>query len=143
MKKEPLTIHGSGNQRRDWIHTSDTCKCLDALLHHTDFPSIKNQVIQIGTGESISVLDVAKMILKYFDLSEDYLTFVNDRPGQVDSHIASIDKIKKLIQWKPEIPFIEGINQVINWYINNEHVWKRMETMMYVPIHMQNTIELQ
>lgn len=134
LKGKPLTIHGSGEQKRDWIHTLDTAKAIDAVLHVENFDSIKHQVINIGTGLAISVLEIAKIILNHLDLPLSQLEFVADRPGQVDTHISSTEKAKKLLDWTSTITFEEGLKQTIEWYKNNEEVWQEMEKDSLVPI---------
>lgn len=124
--KEPLTVHGNGEQCRDWINTYDLSVALDKVLHIADFSKIKNQEINIGSGKSLSVLEIAKMILKEFQLPEEYLVFVGDRPGQVELHVSSFHKANSLLGWTPSIKFEEGIKKTIEWYVNNPHFWEKM-----------------
>jgi dTDP-D-glucose 4,6-dehydratase len=141
IKGEPLTIHGSGLQSRDWVNTYDMCRALDLALHVKDFSKIKNQIINIGTGVSISILDIAKKILKYFNLPEDkYLKFVGDRPGQVECHNSSTKKSKELLGWEPVVNFDEGIKEVIKWYVENQNIWEQGEMLKYVPIFTNGTL---
>lgn len=116
LKKQPLTVHGSGNAKRDYLYVMDHCKALDKALHLEDFSKIKNQVINLGTGKSTSVLELAKVILKELNLPETYIQFVDDRPGQVDCHIADYSKAKNLLNWEPEINLEKGIKKTINFY---------------------------
>ena len=133
IKQVPLNIEGSGLQRRDWICTFDVSSAIDRILHIPNFDSIKNQVINIGTGKAISVLEIAKMILKHFNLPEDrYLKFVEDRPGQVDTHISSTEKALKLLNWKTQISFEEGLKNTIQWYIENRSSWDKPELTCYL-----------
>jgi dTDP-glucose 4,6-dehydratase len=134
IKGEPLTIHGSGEQKRDWIHTSDMAKAIDSALHTKDFASIKHQVINVGSGIATSVLDIAKIILKEFNLSESHLQFVVDRPGQVDIHLSATEKAKTLLNWTATIPLEEGIHQTIEWYKKYPEIWEKMEKDALVPI---------
>jgi len=127
IRDEPLTIHGDGSQSRDWLHVSDTCVALDKALHLAGFEKMKNQEINIGTGIAISVLEIAKMILKEFNLPESYLNYVQDRPGQVDIHIAGISKAKSLLDWEPSIKIEEGLKKTIEWYKNNQNLWSKLE----------------
>lgn len=121
LKKKPLTVHGAGDAKRDWIHVKDNCRALDKVLHMDNFDSVKKQVINIGSGISTSVLEIAKMILDYMKLPyDDYLKFIGDRPGQVDCHISSTDKSKQLLDWEPQIALEDGIKEVVEWYRNNE-----------------------
>jgi len=140
IKREPITIHGSGKQSRDWVHTFDMSRALDLALHIDDFSKIKNQVINIGSGKSTSVLDIAKVIIDYFNLPDSYLSFIDDRPGQVECHISSIDKSKELLGWEITIPFEEGIKDVIKWYIENSNIWEQAEMMKYVPIYTNGNV---
>ena len=143
IKGESLTIHGTGNQKRDWVHTKDIARALDKILHKKNFLSIKNQVFNLGSGRPISILEIAKVILKHFNLPETHLRFIGDRPGQVALHVSATEKTKKLLNWEPKIKFEEGLEEVIKWYKENETWWKKREIMKLVPIFTDNRIELQ
>ncbi len=134
IQGEPMTIHGSGQQKRDWIHTRDVSRCLDMILHKPDFSKLKNQEINIGSGQAISVLEIGQRILQLFNLSEDCLKFVADRPGQVELHIADNSKAKELLGWEPEIDIEQGLLETIDWYRNNRQIWQSMEKDKLVPI---------
>lgn len=143
LKNEPLTIHGDGLQERDWVHTYDVARALDKVLHHEDFSTIKNQVIHIGSGRAISILDIANLIRDHFNLTPAALKFTGDRPGQVARHISTTKKAQELLGWQAEIPFEEGLKEVIQWYKNNADRWKRMEPMKNVPVRTKMGLELQ
>jgi dTDP-glucose 4,6-dehydratase len=132
MKGVPLKIEGSGTQRRDWIFTCDTAKGIDAILHSTNFDEIKNNVFNLGTGRAISVLEIAKMVLKEFNLSDDFLIFVEERPGQVDTHISSTDKSENILKWKANTSFQEGLKKTIEWYRNNEEKWNNSDLKTFI-----------
>ena len=143
LKGKPLTVHGDGAQVRDWVHTFDVSRALDLALHHKEFNKIKNQVIHIGSGVPVSILDIAKLVTKHLHLPEDVITFVGDRPGQVACHISSTQKAKELLGWEPHITFEQGLQDVIEWYKANQTRLERMETLMYVPIYTNdNVLEL-
>ena len=84
------------------------------------------------------------MILDYFNLPHDkYLKFIGDRPGQVRCHVSSTEKSFKLLEWKTEIPFEEGLKNVIRWYIDHQDRWEKQETMQCLPIYTNgNVIEM-
>ncbi len=122
----------------------EVARALDLAFHTDDFASIKNQVIHIGSGVPVSVLDIAKLVLKYFNLPEDkYLKFIGDRPGQVQRHISSTQKAKDLLGWQNSVDFEDGLNDVIEWYVKNRHRWEKNEPLMLIPIHTNdNKIEI-
>jgi dTDP-glucose 4,6-dehydratase len=134
INKEPLTIHGTGQQQRDWIHTLDTSKAIDAALHIPNFELIKHQVINIGSGIGTSVIEIAKIVLKQFNLPMSQLQFISDRPGQVDVHVSSTEKAKALLNWSATISVEEGIRQTIQWYKTHPEIWHKLEKDALVPI---------
>lgn len=134
LKGNPLTVHGDGLSRRDWVYVTDTCRAIDLALHHADFSAIKNQIINIGSGAPVSIIDIAVMIVKKLGGDERSVTFIGDRPGQVACHNAGIDKAGSLLGWTPTVSFESGIVQTIEWYKSNEAWWKDLEWMKLVPI---------
>lgn len=126
IKKEPLIIHGSGEQTRDWVFTTDTARAIDLVLHHPRFNELKGQVINIGSGRSVSVLEIAHKVLDYFKLPTSHLQFIGDRPGQVESHLSSTQKAKELLNWKVTTSLEKGLAQTIAWYIKNPEIWEKM-----------------
>lgn len=116
----PVHIHGSGNQSRDWIHTLDTARAIDLALHKPDFASIKGEAINIGSSVAITVNDIAQSILKIMQKENHPVTYVSDRPGQVDCHIAGNDKALALLGWSPTISLEEGLTETLKWYLQNE-----------------------
>lgn len=56
QKKEPLIIYGDGEQTRDFIHVNDICNCISKLITN----NVKNEILNIGTGNSISINSLAK-----------------------------------------------------------------------------------
>lgn len=143
INKKPLTIHGDGLQERDWVHTYDICRALDAILHNEDFAKIKHQVIHLGSGVPVSILEIARIIAKEFNLPQEQLVFIGDRPGQVRRHISATKKAADLLQWHAEISLEEGLKRTIEWYKNNQSHWNKLEIMKCVPIYTNNeTLEM-
>lgn len=144
LKGLPLTVHGDGSARRDWIHVLDTADALDRALHIPEFNTIKGQVINIGTGVATSVIDIGHMILENLGLPSSNLIFQSDRPGQVALHISSTEKAERLLGFKAKRTFKETLKDVIEWYRANEPWWKRLEIMQAIPIFVgENKIEKQ
>lgn len=137
MNGKPLQVHGDGSQTRDWLYVEDTVAAIDTVLHFEDFSKIKNEAINIGSGVDTSVIEIARMILKKFNLPEDYIEFVDDRPGQVDCHIAGIKKAANILKWTPSISLEEGLEKTIDWYLNNELFCKRLEEHAQIEIKLK------
>jgi len=138
LRDQPLTIHGRGKAKRDWIFVEDHCRAIDQAMHVDDFDRIKNQVINIGSGKTTSVVEIAKMILNKLGRPEDLISFIGDRPGQVDLHISSTERAKTLLEWETQTSLVEGLDRTIKWYQENMEWWKDLEWMKNVPIRTVN-----
>jgi len=101
---EPLTIVGDGSQRRDFVHVWDVGRAnISAAL--TDIPEeYYGQVFNIGSGDNISILDIAKQI-------SDNLTFIPERSGEAKTTLANIDKAKTILNWQPNVELLEWVSQ--------------------------------
>jgi dTDP-glucose 4,6-dehydratase len=131
--KEPLTVHGDGSAKRDWLFVGDHCEALDRLLH-ADINQVKGQAINIGTGNHKSILEVAEAVLTSMRPSDSQIQFIGDRPGQVFRHTCDAGKIQKLLKWEPKSSFEAGLEQTISWYRDNESWWRPQMWMRHIPI---------
>ncbi len=137
LLNEPLTIHGSGEYSRDWTFVEDLCQALDKAIH-INLDKVKGQVINIGTGRDISIKAIANIILEELKKPKELITYMNNRPGQVERHIASTDKALRMLGWKAETSFEQGIVKTIEWYAQNPDWWKALLWMRHVPIKEKN-----
>lgn len=134
---EPLMIHGTGENCRDWLYVGDFCSGLDKVLT-ADITKIKGEVINMGTGTSISIIKVAETILAMLGKPKSLIKFSTDRPGQVKKHISSKEKSSKLLCWKAETDFETGLEKTIQWYVDNKDWWKNQLWMRSIPIVIKN-----
>jgi dTDP-glucose 4,6-dehydratase len=141
---EPLTIHGDGSARRDWMYVEDTCAYLAELLT-APVEKIKGEAFNIGSGRDVDILTTARMILRLMGKPETMLQHVANRPGQVMHHIASMDKARKILRWKtPERSFEDGLKKTIAWYQENRRWWERQLWVRYSPVSLgKGKIEFQ
>lgn len=132
---EALTVHGTGKSERDYMHTSDVAAAVD-LLMRAPLKKVAGHVFNAGSGHSISILEIAKLIAKYMNIPEDRIKFVKDRPGQVSTFACNYGKINKLLGWKPKKKFREGLIETIEWYKENRQIWEQQTWLRSVPIMM-------
>ena len=50
---------------------------------------------------------------------EELIEYVKDRPGHDFRYFMNTEKIKKELNWKPEVSFDEGIEMTVKWYLSN------------------------
>ncbi|MBH41515.1 MAG: dTDP-glucose 4,6-dehydratase [Candidatus Magasanikbacteria bacterium] len=144
LKNKKITIHGNGQNVRDWIHVKDHCAALDLMLHKGKSGEIYN----VGVDNERSNLDIAKMILALMDKSENMIEFVADRPANDLRYAIDASKIERL-GWKPKYTkekFDIGLSETINWYLTNkdwvEDLWAKHEeahAINHTPERIQKT----
>jgi dTDP-glucose 4,6-dehydratase len=130
---QPLTVHGDGSSKRDWTFVSDTCEGIDCILH-ADLKLVKGQVVNIGSGYDLDVLSIAKRILSLMDKPQSLIQYIGERPGQVQHHICSAERLAGMLGWRATISFEAGLAKTIDWYSNNQDWWRKLLWMKNVPI---------
>jgi len=130
---EPITIHGNGAASRDWVYVEDTCKAIDRAMH-CNINKIKGEVINIGSGESTSIQDIAGKILMLMGENKPQITYTEDRPGQVFRHTSSTKKAADLLGWKAGTAFLQGLVQTVDWYQDNRSWWEKQVWMRSIEI---------
>ena len=134
---EPLTVHGTGEARRDWLYVEDTCERIDRVLHAED-AKVRGEVFNLGSGFDLDILTIAKMILRILGKPESLIDFMGDRPGQVQHHISSTTRAERVLRVRPGRTFETGLEQTIQWYSDNRDWWKRLLPMRQVAIMTKN-----
>jgi dTDP-glucose 4,6-dehydratase len=133
LMNEPLTVHGDGSALRDWLYVEDTCERIEKAIN-APIEKIQGNVFNLGSGESISVIDIAYLVLDMLEKPTSLIKFIGDRPGQVQNHISSTEKAEKELGVTPGRKFNVGLKQTINWYKNHEDWWRKIEWMKNIKI---------
>ena len=134
---EPLTIHGDGSASRDWVYVEDTVKSIDLAIH-APLNEVKGQVFNIGTGRSLSVLEIAHKLIDAFSLPKEDLSFMPDRFGQVQKHIASYAKARAVLGFLADVKFEQGLMKTIQWYKENRALWEKQLPLKRVPVKLRD-----
>ena len=86
--------------------------------------NVAGEVLNVATGIDISVNDIADAVLEALGKPRELRAHVTERPGQVDRHIGSTDKMERLTGWRARTSFEEGLSRTIAWYRENEVWWR-------------------
>ena len=101
---KPVTIHGDGEFKRDYIHVSDVARACIASMES----KVKNDTFNVGTGNNISVNAVVDILREY---APDLEAINIDKPkGYAPETLADISKTKNLLHWSPETLIVPGLN---------------------------------
>ena len=104
----PPKINGDGTQFRDFVYVEDVA---DANIMSMD-SKINHEFFNVGTNTFITILDLAKTIIKFSGLDIEPI-FGPALKGDVKRTIANIDLIKGKIGWEPKIMLEEWIKDIV------------------------------
>ena len=119
LMNEPLPVFKSSGNKREWIHVSDHCRAIDAILEK----GIIGESYNIGTGLEKTVTNIADDILEILKKPKTLKKIIPDRPGHDSRYLLDSKKIKKL-GWKPTIKWNDGLAETVSWYKNNSQWWR-------------------
>ncbi|MCX7696196.1 MAG: NAD-dependent epimerase/dehydratase family protein [Bacteroidales bacterium] len=113
LKNEPLTIHGDGSQTRTFCYIDDNVDATyNVFLSVLKNPNTDNHIINIGNDSEISILDLAKLIIRLTN-SASSLKFLPPLPeGDMTRRLPDITKMKEFLQ-RPLISLEQGINYIL------------------------------
>ena len=108
QNKAPI-INGDGSQTRDFVYIDDVVKANILAMDS----NIKYKFLNVGTGFSISILDLANTCIEASGLS---LKPVHgpQLPGDILDSKADLELIKKSLEWKPITKLEDWLVQVIS-----------------------------
>ena len=113
--KLPPKINGDGTQFRDFVYVEDVVNA-NIMSMNSD---VNHAFFNVGTGTSITILDLAKTIIKSSGLNLEPV-FGPALKGDVQKTTANIDLIKEKIGWKPTVVLEEWIDEIISTNKINE-----------------------
>ncbi|MEM0354013.1 MAG: dTDP-glucose 4,6-dehydratase [Thermoplasmata archaeon] len=121
LEGKKITIQGTGNNRRNFIHVDDVSSAVDLILHKGKYGETYN----IGIDNEHSVLNVAKILCKINGSSlEDKIMYIPDRPFNDFRYSLDTKKIREL-GWIPQITDFENkLKEIYEWYKNNKSRYK-------------------
>jgi dTDP-glucose 4,6-dehydratase len=122
---EPLTVHGDGHASRDWLYVDDDAEAIRTIVE-APIEALAGEVVNVATGVDISVSEVADLVLDCLGKPRSLKAHVAERPGQVDRHIGSTEKLERLTGWRAQTSFRDGLERTVAWYRDNETWWRAL-----------------
>jgi len=111
---QPFTISGNGKQVRDLLYADDMVDLY--LTTAKNIEKVKGQAFNIGGGmeNSLSLLELFDILEAEMGISLNYIK-IPPRESDQKVFVANINKVNKLIAWKPLIDKVSGIRKMIVW----------------------------
>jgi dTDP-glucose 4,6-dehydratase len=112
---KPLPVYGDGMQIRDWLHVSDHCSAVAAVMEKGK----AGEVYNVGGNNEKANIDIVKLIIRSLEKSHDLIKYVKDRPGHDRRYAIDNTKIRTELGWEPRYTFEAGMEETIRWYVDN------------------------
>jgi len=111
LRGEPLTIHGTGAQSRDFTYVTDM---IEAFLIMGAHPDAVGRAVNFGTGTHVTIATIAQQIRESAGSTSEIL-YVEDRQGQVQRLCCDPSVAERLLGWKATVSLDEGIARNVEW----------------------------
>lgn len=107
-----LTLWGTGTARREFLHVDDCAEALVLLLKTYS----EADPINVGTGEDLAILDLARLVCRVVGYEGDIVTDPT-RPDGTPRKLMNVDRLRAL-GWRPSIGLEQGIAQAYAWFLD-------------------------
>jgi len=124
-----IPIYGDGQNIRDWLFVEDHADALLTVLTNAK----PNHSYNIGGNNEVRNIDLVKAICALLDEKRpkdtpyvDQISFVSDRPGHDARYAIDASRIAADLGWRPSVTLHEGLEQTVQWYLDNEDWWRAL-----------------
>tara|TARA_B110000495_G_scaffold80547_1_gene69178 strand:- start:165 stop:1151 length:987 start_codon:yes stop_codon:yes gene_type:complete len=121
-QNKKIPIYNNGKGIRDWIHVKDHC----SAIHSVMIDGVDGEKYNISSGNELDVLSVVQKVLSNMGKLKDNYEYAENRPGHDTRYSLDSSKIRNNLGWKPTVNFDSGLNETINWYLENRDWWKNL-----------------
>jgi nucleoside-diphosphate-sugar epimerase len=114
--QDPFVVWGTGEQLRNWTHVSD-------IVSGTILAAEKIEdgiAVNLGTMERTRVIDAAHEVLRYTGHTARIETRPQAPTGPLN-RVADNSLARKLLGWEPQVKFMDGLHQTIDWYFRTKN----------------------
>lgn len=107
---EPLTVHGDGQQTRDFVHVRDVVR---ANLAAATADAATGDPINIGTGRSVTVRELAECLRAAADSSSE-IRHIDSRDGDIEQSCADIERARHVLGFEPSVDLETGLATLVD-----------------------------
>jgi UDP-glucose 4-epimerase len=117
LEDRPLTVFGNGLQTRDYVFVRDVARA-NVLASTAAVPAgdgIDATAFNIATAKQTNVLELAEMVGRVMGRKPE-IEFAPARAGELFRSSLDVSKARKVLGWKPEVGFDDGLPQLVDWF---------------------------
>jgi CDP-glucose 4,6-dehydratase len=120
LRNEHPIVRSDGTPLREFVHTDDVCSAYLSLTEKID--EVRGEAFNIGTNESVQILDLTNRIIKLAGATgrlKPKVLLKQKIKHEIDEQYLSADKIRDRIAWKSTVTLEDGLLRTIEWYNKN------------------------
>ncbi|MBS9429877.1 dTDP-glucose 4,6-dehydratase [Photorhabdus akhurstii] len=133
-----LPVYGEGKQIRDWLYVEDHARALYLVVTEAE-PGTTYNIGGHNERKNIDVVCAICELLEEFCPEKpagiayyrDLITYVADRPGHDMRYAIDAAKVERELGWRPQETFESGIRKTVQWYLENENWWRKVQDGSY------------
>ena len=112
-KAKHVTIWGTGNPKREFLHVDDMASACVFLMEKESFKDI----INVGSGVDLTIRELAEMICKIIGFTGE-LNFDTSKPDGPPRKLLDISRLQSL-GWQPKFILEDSIASTYSWFLEN------------------------
>ena len=129
LAEAPLPLYGDGAHVREWLHASDHCAAIAAVLAQ----GRPGETYNVSGSVQCTNREIVTTICAIFDKLRprksgkphaELIVHVADRPGHDRRYAIDSGKLTSELGWRPEIALADGLEQTARWYVTNAAWWR-------------------
>lgn len=109
-------VHWDGKQSRDFVHVDDV---VAANLLAMKKNGISGEVFNIGSHSEARIIDCLTGIRNILGIKKLKVRYAPKRAGDVRRTFADVSKARRLLGFRPAVPFKEGLRRTVEWFLKN------------------------
>jgi UDP-glucose 4-epimerase len=110
----PVSVHGDGEQTRDYTYISDA---VEATLLAAVHPRAEGEVFNVGTGIETSVNSLAAAIGVSLGRHVEVQHIDRRDVDNIRRRVVNIEKARRMLRWTPQVILDRGLKETAEWFV--------------------------
>jgi UDP-glucose 4-epimerase len=111
---EPITIHGDGEQTRDFVFVDDLAAAIVAALDAPE-AAVAGEIFQVGTGRETTINELAYSLERAIGQPLEIM-HGDARTGDVVRNVSRVDKANRVLGYRANVSLDDGLGTTAHWF---------------------------